>query len=72
MPAKKKTKKPRKPGSGGARPNAGAKKGDPALKKRSKTIAMTDTEWDALDEQCGDIARGTYIANKLKLGRKNP
>lgn len=63
-----KPSKPRR--SGGPRPTAGAKKIDPALKKRTGSIALTQAEWDELDRQRGDIPRGVYIAKKLKLGGK--
>ena len=56
--------------SGGARPNAGAKKIDPSLKKHSGSIAMTRDQWASLDEKRGDVSRGDYIAKKLKLGGK--
>ena len=59
MPAKKKSK-------------AGRKKIDPALKKLSGSIAMTESQWEALDEQRGELPRGEHIAKKLKLGRKKP
>ena len=53
---------------GGPRPNAGAKKIDPAMKKHSGSIALTKDQWASLDEKRGDISRGDYIAKKLKLG----
>ena len=63
-------KKPRR--SGGPRPNAGAKKIDPAMKKHSGSIAMTRDQWASLDEKRGDISRGDYIANHCVLGRERP
>lgn len=48
---------------------AGAKKIDPALKKLSGSIAMTESQWEALDLKRGETPRGTYIAKKLKLDK---
>ena len=68
MSARNQAEKPRR--SGGPRPNAGAKKIDPAMKKHSGSIAMTKDQWASLDEKRGDISRGGYIAKKLRLGGK--
>lgn len=56
--------------SPGPRPMAGAKKIDPALKKLSGSIALTESEWTDLDNRRGTTPRGRYIAKKLKLGGK--
>jgi len=69
MPAKKKPKPATK---GGKRSNAGRKPVPVETKSVSVTLALLPDEKADLDQRRGDIPRGRYVANKLKLGRKKP